>query len=1429
MVAALVGETTQRESTTRKVPITEIYIGDTETEAMIDTGAEVSVMTSEAWRRLSETEDLPLRPPEVTLTAANELQLQNLGTVTARVTLAGHTTVCDFAIVDQLPNSVIVGGDILLATKATISYDTQEIQTGACTTTPFRFEGKTIKKGCSLTLLESVRIPARTIVNVRVGTVGMRYGKRTPNEAEVLIEEDQDTCCRLGVAVARVVATLRREKTPERDGGALEVRIANLRSATVDLAKGAVIAKAEPLKGARIALIHQGEMASGDELDATTWDDGRCTTLTDEDLDEMVGRSDPTLTLQQCGMLRSLLAKNADLFTAQLSGDTPAGLAKHAPHRIDTGTHVPIKRAPYRVSPTEQKIIETEVEKMLQAGIISPSTSPWAAPVLLVEKADGSVRFCVDYRQLNRITHKDAYPLPRIDDMLDHIGKSTFRSTMDLVSGYWQIPVAVEDREKTAFATRQGTYEFNVMPFGLTNAPATFQRSMDIILAGLNWTNTLVYIDDVVVFSPTFEEHMRDLQVVFNRIRQAMMFLKPRKCYFCRTELHFLGHILTKEGVHTDPQKVASVQNSPRPTSTTELRAFLGMTGYYRRFIKDYAHIAAPLTSRTSPYVRFNWDEECEHAWQELKERLVSAPVLRFPDFERPFLLHTDASDIAIGGVLAQLDDDGAEYVVAYGSRKLNPAEKRYPVHERECLSVIHWIKAYRPYLFGHPFTVFTDCGALQWLRTIKDPTGRLARWTMALERFDYELKHRPGQQNANADALSRPPLCETIQAGEPLQADHESVLEMIPTTISTIGAAATNADLETDEETDEEPLESGSTTEEVVENMPNITETQVLPSRDDLGSVGGGGDETDGLLQGEDSIARAQRSDSELKPIFRFLEKGLLPNNEEKAKKLVAVANQMTIVEGRLYRYWWPQRQDRRANTRLQLVIPPELRKEILAAHHDDLLGGHLGFDRTFDRIRERYWWPTVWKDTKNWVTTCGTCQRRKTPRLKKAGMLKPLPPATLPWERIAIDFIGPWTTTVRGNRFIMVVSDYLTRWPEAFALPDATARTVAKTLFDEIICRHGAPLSLLTDQGPQFTDGLIEGLNELLQIRRLYTTPYHPQTDGLVERLNGTLENIIASFTSSDQKDWDLYIPCALFAYRTSMQESTKETPFYLMYGRDAYLPTDTMLYGRPAAPPTNDEEYKSDLVWRLQHARQIARENTLAAQERQKQYYNSRRREVTYREGDLVMLHVPGKKEKEKTRKLLSPWQGPYRVTRVRNPLVYELTGVHNPNDQPVTHVQRLKPWYQWQDEDEDPEQLDPETSTLEMNKEDSAEPRNHDAPDSPTEDLDVTTDAGPSTNPELPALTVTPPVRPPLRRSTRRRKGGVPYDGEEREIEEILEARGPVGKQQYKVKWYGFDNRSNSWVSATDINAPQLLRDFETLNLRRNEEARGRASS
>ena len=1031
--------------------------------------------------------------------------------------------------------------------------------------------------------------------------------------------------------------------------------------------------------------------------------------------DVPIDLSDTDLTETQKGQLQKLINEYRDIFALSPQELGRTNLVKHT---INTGDAPPVRMRPYRVPEAQKERIENCIDDMLAQDVIRPSSSPWASPVVLVKKPDGSDRFCVDFRRVNSITKRDGYPLPLISESLDCLTGTQYFSSMDLMSGYWQIEMDEQSREKTAFITHAGLFEFNVMAFGLCNAPSCFQRLMECVLRGLNWRIALIYLDDVLVYSRTFEEHLEHLRLVFDRFRDAGLKLKPKKCFFGKRNVKFLGHVISKEGVQPDPEKIKAIKEYPVPRKVKDVRAFLGLANYYRKFVKDFAKIACPLNELTKKGLKFHWSDECQTAFDALKTALTQAPILAYPDFQLPFQLYVDASDEALGMVLGQIQN-GKEVVIAYAGRKLLAAEKNYSVTEREALAVVAGIKYFQPYVYGRKFTVHTDHNAVRWLMNIREPTGRLARWAVLLQQYDFEIVHRSGKSNGNADALSR--------------RDYDTLIAAVDT--------------------------------------PGVQTAKIK----DL-----------------------QRKDPALADIIEYLEFDVLPSDGKAAKKLLYTIEQYHLdPDGVLCHIWIPG--GRRITTpKSQLVVPSSLRHEVLINAHDLPTGGHLGVNKTYAKLRDRYYWPKMYMDVQHWCLSCEHCAMKKTPKQRQTAPLLPIP-VEAPFEKVSCDISGPWPVTHDNNRYILVFIDMCTKWTEAFAIPNIEAKTVAEIFVNEIVSRHGAPRVLLTDRGSNFLSSLFKEVCFLMNTEKIFTSGYRPQTNGLVERFNGTLAQSLSMYVSSDQKDWDKHLNSVLFAYRVSPSEVIGESPFYMLYGREPLLPMDTALLP-PREMSPSVAEHRARVVEHVETGRRIAAENTQRAQQKMKELHDLHADTPPFSLGDKVWVYTP-KNRKGLSKKLAHNYHGPYRIVEFLSPVHCVLRAMDNRRVSTTVHVSRMKRY------------IDPASRPIRQLPEDIDEPYLLDS-DLPADSF--------ASDQASPAETADP--LPELIDCSDSDEESTSSDEEatlEDEVEpmdnvyaaeEIVKQRFRNGQPEFLIKWLGFPSSHNTWEKLENILDRRLLTQF-----------------
>ena len=475
-----------------------------------------------------------------------------------------------------------------------------------------------------------------------------------------------------------------------------------------------------------------------------------------EHLKQMFDNSTQHLTLDQQGKLAQLLGSYQDVFA---TSEFDLGSFTGIEHSIDTADAKPVKQRMRRTPACFADEEEAHLKKMLEAGVIQESTSEWASSPVLIRKRDGSVRYCIDYREVNKATVKDTFPLPLVDDCLDTLAGNVWFTKLDANSAYWQVRIKPEDRKKTAFHTKYGLFEHVKMGFGLCNAPATFARVINLVLRGLNWKTVLAFLDDILVMGKSFNDHLTNLDEALQRFRQHGLKLKPKKCVFFQKEAEFLGRVIGPNKMAMTEEDCEVVQSWPTPTCSKDVERFMGLANYHRSFVKNFSELAEPLYSVVGKY-NFKWGQPQESAFTRLKEALTRPPVLALPRQDGDFILDTDASNLAIGAELIQIQD-AEERVVSYGSYALTKEQRRYCTTRKELLAIVRFTRQYRHYLLGRPFVVRTDHSSLKWLLNFKEPQGQLARWMEELSQYNMILEHRPGKKHGNADALSRRPLPE--------------------------------------------------------------------------------------------------------------------------------------------------------------------------------------------------------------------------------------------------------------------------------------------------------------------------------------------------------------------------------------------------------------------------------------------------------------------------------------------------------------------------------------------------------------------------------------------------------------------------------------------------------------------------------------------
>ena len=924
---------------------------------------------------------------------------------------------------------------------------------------------------------------------------------------------------------------------------------------------------------------------------------------------------------------------------------------------------MPRTRPVKRISEGELAELRRQLKDLLDRGWIQPSTAGHAASVVFVRKPDGSWRICYDYRGLNAITEPQVEPLPHIDALLDETRGAKWFTKFDLAQGYHQVRIREADWWKTSFRSQLGQFEWKVMPFGLQGASSVLMRVMNSAMTrglrqpggeppppgtaaasgvpgapGPLHRSVVVYMDDLLCYSPTLEQHLTDVREVLAILRQEQLYVKASKCAFGRQELGFLGHRVSAAGVAVDPRKVAAVRDWPTPTTNVDLRRFVGLCNYYRRFVDGYADIAAPLTRLCGPHATWTWGTPEQVSFDTLKTCLTTAPVLRAFDPSRRSTLTTDASEHAISAVLTQPDDAGEQHPVAFESRKLTAAEQAYPAHVLELLAVVHALRVFRHYLLGSgaprppgvlsDFTLRTDNQAVSWLRTKKDINRFLARWLDELEEFRFDVEHVPGRLNP-ADPLSRPP------APAP-----EGAAPAGPRVFTPMAGARVR-------------LLTGEVT---MPPDPTLSERHFLS---------------------EEFIAAWQR-ELPLDPFFAPIFKGAAATvgglvdckGSPVAPPCARPAGGTFLIRcGLLYR------RGQGESDRLCIPEGSHLRQRIIQECHDTPLGGHFGRQKTAALVRRFAFWPGQTKDVASYVRSCDVCQRVKAEHVGPRGLLHPLP---LPSRRggvIGVDWLMGLPTTAAGFDQVQVHVDFLSGKVHAVPTKSTDTAADAAQIILEMALRSGdgIPDVLVVDHDPKFTSGLFREFTRRIGSSLLVGSAYHKNTNAKTERVNGVLGDTLRAFANGRKDDWDVWLPYAVFAINNAASTLGGElTPFFIDRGQHPRMPLSLpdlrAVDETPAAYATRMKTLEQEVLALLH-----------AAQQERKAVLDQGRVDTVFQVGDEVMLRTAELLDAAEIGKLRPRWDGPFRVTALAGPNTYTLALPKRFKCSPTVNVDRLKPYH------------------------------------------------------------------------------------------------------------------------------------------------------
>ena len=1040
-------------------------------------------------------------------------------------------------------------------------------------------------------------------------------------------------------------------------------------------------------------------------------------------------------------------------------------------HKMDLKPdYVPVNKLPYRATPEKRRIIDQMIQEQVKEGIIEECTDQgeWSSPIFLVEKPGSTpenrkYHVVQDFRELNQQIKDMASPYPRQDDVLEIVGASKAKvfSRMDAQSGFYQIPLRKEDRPLTAFTTHDKRYQYKVMPQGLKTSPRGFQNFMEIVIKDLKYRHTLCYIDDIVCYSPTIEQHMKDLDELFTTLEEAKLKLRRDKCTFFLKRMKFLGFLIDEHGLHPDPAKVRAIRDYQPPKNIKQVRSFAGMAQFYRKFVKDFSTIMRPIYALTNHNTRFHWSDACQIAFEKIKKSIVEDVTLSHPNFDDPFTITTDASQYGIGACISQ-DKDGFLRPIAFASRCLNQAEMNYSATDRELLAVIYGLEQFRHYVEHKKFTLYTDHNALVSLLKKKEMTRRLARYVSFLQTFDFDLRYLKGKMNQVADALSRRPLdppmgqetqesslnsrvpspkvrfsmCDLVYnireddildrqlpmfsrkppsilrpssipfAHEQMAISQKQSSTQVDTSVSLssnpLGSpaeehlAAVSTRAQTKLSNPPPPLPTAIPPSQVEESLaktttgklkkkktPNIPKTNrtrvnkkkqkasnwvTINSPSILETIENLFPEPINI----EDIQRQQSEDEYLSPLIKFLTYNTLPDDSDQARRVLLTQEEFILQDNTLYHI----SSDNIGNTLCQVVIPSGLVSAVIARHHDPPTSSHLGVHKTIWAIKQHFFWPNINRDVRNFISNCHQCMSSKPSKFHQKQPMTLRDPAPYPFASVCMDIVGPIKKSEDGNRYIHVVTDYYSRYVVAWASPTIDTEEVISGFIKNVANIYGYPETLQTDNGSSYASHQFRSFCRKSGIKHIFSTPYRPQTNGLVERFNQSIITALRSYTDTSQKLWDRYISYVTFALNNSPSNTTGFPPNFLIFGRILATPAAIGLPD-PDVTIKTGLKHLSNIVETQNSVSKEMQKNLEKDQKKMKDRHDKKSKLHKLYPGAVVYVKVPSLLKKGTSKKLQPVYAGPFVVTRLPSPNTVKLRHIDSLEEiTKSVHVERIK---------------------------------------------------------------------------------------------------------------------------------------------------------